>query len=53
MEVVEGPSTVLIQTVEEADSLGRQIIKDSHFGDELVLGIDLEGLTKGRPLCLL
>jgi len=47
VEVVEVPSTVLIQTVEEADSLGRQILKDSHFGEELVLGCDIEGLSKG------
>ena len=50
---MEGPSTVFIQTVEAADSLGRLILKDSHFGEEVVLGLDCEGLTMGRPICLI
>jgi hypothetical protein len=40
-------SIVVISTVEAADSLGQLILRESHFGEETVLGVDCEGLTKG------
>lgn len=53
MEAGAGPSIVEITTIEAAHKLGQSILRESHFSEETVLGIDCEGLVKGRPLCLL
>jgi len=44
---------ILVDTQEAADKLGRHILSRSHFMEETVLGIDLEGLSLGRPVSLL
>ena len=43
----------LISTAKAANELGKKILDASVFTDTVVLGVDLEGLTKGRPLALL
>ena len=53
MEAGARPSIVEILTIESAQKLGQSILRESHFSEETVLGVDCEGLTKGRPLCLI
>lgn len=53
METGDRPSIVVISTIEAADNLGQAILRESHFSEETIIGVDCEGLTKGRPLCLI
>mmetsp|Transcript_23692 Transcript_23692/g.21055 ORF Transcript_23692/g.21055 Transcript_23692/m.21055 type:complete len:90 (+) Transcript_23692:2-271(+) len=42
----------VIQTLERSEEIARLIIEASKSG-ETVLGVDCEGILRGRPLCLI
>ena len=42
----------VIQTFERSEEVAQQIIEASRNG-ETVLGVDCEGILRGRPLCLI
>ena len=48
----QAPTFELVQTFERSEEVAQQIIEASRSG-EPVIGVDCEGILRGRPLCLI